>query len=118
MENDKKGQVTAEGSKQQNKTPRGISDGLLLVVTARINGHPVRALIDSGATRCFVTPCLRNCSWSKGQTSGHIPRVRKWTKISVKRFCSCRPCSYRRFDSEDWPHCHNPASRGGPRAWD
>ena len=33
-----------------------MSDGLLLVVTARINRHSVRALIDSGATRCFVTP--------------------------------------------------------------
>ena len=55
-EKDKKGQKTAEGAKQQNKAPRGIDDGLLLVVAARINGHPVRALISSGATRCFVTP--------------------------------------------------------------
>ena len=55
-EKDKKGQKTAEGAKQQNKAPRGIDDGLLLVVAARINGHPVRALIDSGATRCFITP--------------------------------------------------------------
>ena len=55
-ENDKKGQPTVAGSKQQNKAPRGIDDGLLLVVPARINGHTVRALIDSGATRCFVTP--------------------------------------------------------------
>ena len=55
MVNDKKGQITPEESERQNKTPRGISDGLLLVVTARINGHPVQALIDSGATRCFVT---------------------------------------------------------------
>ena len=55
-ENEKKGQKTVEGSKQQNKAPRDIDDGLLLVVAARINGHPVRALIDSGATRCFVTP--------------------------------------------------------------
>ena len=53
---DKKGQTTAEGNNQQNKAPRGIDDGLLLVVTTRINGHPVRALIDSGATKCFVTP--------------------------------------------------------------
>ena len=52
---DKKGQLTA-GEKQQNKAPRGIDDGLLLVVTARINGHAVRAMIDSGATRCFITP--------------------------------------------------------------
>ena len=55
-ENYKKGQKTAEGAKQQNKAPRGIDDGLLLVVAARINGHSVRALIDSRATRCFVTP--------------------------------------------------------------
>ena len=47
---------TVEGAKQQNKAPRGIDDGLLLVVATRINGHPVRALIDSGATRCFITP--------------------------------------------------------------
>ena len=55
-ENEKKGQPTVAGSMQQNKAPRGIDDGLLLVVPARINGHTVRALIDSGATRCFVTP--------------------------------------------------------------
>ena len=40
----------------QNKAPRGIEDGLLLVVTARINGHFVRALIDSGATRVVLLP--------------------------------------------------------------
>ena len=60
--NDKKGQFTADGKKQQNKTPRGIDDGLLLVVSARIHGRIVRALIDSGATRCFVTPtCVTKC---------------------------------------------------------
>ena len=53
--NDKKGQVTAEG-KQQNKNMRKIEDGLLLVVPTRIYGRSFKALIDSGATRCFVTP--------------------------------------------------------------
>ena len=52
---DKKEQPTAVGSKQQNKIHKTIDDGLLLVVLARINGHMVRALIDSGATKCFVT---------------------------------------------------------------
>ena len=33
-----------------------IEDGLLLVVSTKIYGHIVKALIDSGATRCFVTP--------------------------------------------------------------
>ena len=64
---DKKGQATAEGSNQQNKTLRGIDDGLLLVVTARINGHPVRTLIDSGATRCFVTPACVTAVGLKGK---------------------------------------------------
>ena len=30
-------------------------DGILLVVPARVNGKTFSALIDSGATRCFVT---------------------------------------------------------------
>ena len=33
---------------------RKIDDGVLSVVAARIYGHKVRALIDSGATRCFI----------------------------------------------------------------
>ena len=52
----KKGESSAAGTEQLNKFPRSVKDGLLLVVTARINGHSFRALIDSGATRCFVTP--------------------------------------------------------------
>ena len=35
--------------------PRIEEDGILLVVPARINGELFSALIDSGATRCFVT---------------------------------------------------------------
>ena len=38
------------------KKERKAEDGLLLVVSASIYGKSVRALIDSGATRCFVTP--------------------------------------------------------------
>ena len=53
-EKDKKGQGTT--GLKQNKFSRTVEDGLLLVVPARINGHCVHALIDSGATRCFVTP--------------------------------------------------------------
>ena len=33
-----------------------MADGLLLVVPTRIYGKTVKTLIDSGATRCFVTP--------------------------------------------------------------
>ena len=35
---------------------REISDGILLVVPVRIHGHEYRALIDSGATRTFISP--------------------------------------------------------------
>ena len=34
---------------------RNFEDGLLLVVSARIHGKTVQALIDSGATKCFAT---------------------------------------------------------------
>ena len=37
---------------------RKVEDGILVVVPARIYGKQFRALIDSGATRCFVSP---NC---------------------------------------------------------
>ena len=35
--------------------PRKKDDGLLLIVPVRVYGHCIRALIDSGATRCFVS---------------------------------------------------------------
>ena len=38
------------------KNNRAVDDGLLLVVKAHIGGHQLHALIDSGATRCFVHP--------------------------------------------------------------
>ena len=62
-----KGEPSAAGAKQLNKSIRMVEDGLLLVVTARINGHPIRALIDSGATRCFVTPSCVTAVGLKGQ---------------------------------------------------
>ena len=49
------GRVTAEKS-QQNKFTRTSEDGLLSVVPTKIYGKEVKTLIDSGASRCFVTP--------------------------------------------------------------
>ena len=40
---------------ENSEKKRKISDGVLMVVNAQIYGHPVRALIDSGATRCFIS---------------------------------------------------------------
>ena len=45
-----------EKSVKIQKKERNVEDGLLLVISALIYGKPMRALIDSGATRCFVAP--------------------------------------------------------------
>ena len=42
--------------KEKKKVIRTVEDGLLMVVSARIYGRKIRTLIDSGATRCFVSP--------------------------------------------------------------
>ena len=63
----KKGSATVIGTESQNKFPRSVDDGLLLVVTARINGHAVRAMIDSGAPRCFITPACVTTVGLKGK---------------------------------------------------
>ena len=48
--------------KEKKKVFRTVEDGLLMVVSARIYGRKIRTLIDSGATRCFVSPsCVTAC---------------------------------------------------------
>ena len=37
-------------------TQRLQEDGILLIVPAQLYGHKVRALVDSGATRCYMSP--------------------------------------------------------------
>ena len=39
---------------ENSTNSRKIEDGVLLVAPPRIFGHPIRALIDSGATRGFI----------------------------------------------------------------
>ena len=49
---------------RKNSLGRRIEDGLLLVVSTKIYGHTIKAVIDSGATRCFVTPtCVTTCGF-------------------------------------------------------
>ena len=45
---------------------RKIEDGLLLVDIAQIYGRTIRALIDSGATICFMTPSCVTAVGLKG----------------------------------------------------
>ena len=49
-------QLCAVSNDSQPKNPRREEYGILLVVPVRIFGHEIRALIDSGATRCFASP--------------------------------------------------------------
>ena len=54
---EKKKEESDLGEKREKKiTSRRIEDGLLLAVPVRIYGKTMRALIDNGATRCFITP--------------------------------------------------------------
>ena len=49
-------QPSIVSTEDQSTNPRDEEDGILLVVPAQIFGHEVRALIDSGATRNFISP--------------------------------------------------------------
>ena len=49
-------QLCVVSMKDQPQNPRSKEDGVLMVVPARIFGREVRALIDSGASRCFISP--------------------------------------------------------------
>ena len=49
-------QLCAVSYEDQPRNPRSQEDGILMVVPIRIFGQEVRALIDSGATRYFISP--------------------------------------------------------------
>ena len=83
-----KGQEKRE--KEKKEVIRTVEDGLLIVVSASIYGRKIRTLIDSGATRCFVSPaCLAACGLKgvprdvflelgnreKILSSGYIPNI-------------------------------------------
>lgn len=56
-------------AKGRKRVIRKIEDELLMVVPTRMYGKEVRALIDSGTTRCFVSPTSVTTARRKG-----IPR--------------------------------------------
>ena len=49
-------QLSAVSTEYQPPIPRSEEDGILLIVPARIFGREIRTLIDSGATRNFISP--------------------------------------------------------------
>ena len=48
--------MSTVSTEYQPPLPRSEEDGILLIVPARIFGREIRALIDSGATRNFISP--------------------------------------------------------------
>ena len=48
--------MSAVSTRNQSPIPRAEEDGILLVVSAQIFGHEIRALTDSDATRNFISP--------------------------------------------------------------
>ena len=49
-------QLSVVSIENQSTNPHTEEDGILLVVLVRIFDHEIRAIIDSGATRCFISP--------------------------------------------------------------
>ena len=49
-------QLSVISTEYQPPVPRAEEDGILMIVPARIFGREIRALIDSGATRNFISP--------------------------------------------------------------
>ena len=84
----KKGEPSAAGMTQLNKFSSIVKDGLLLIVIARINGHAVRAMIDSGATRCFVTPACVTAVGLKTKPQDTFLELGNGQKVLVKGVCT------------------------------
>ena len=78
--------VEDKNGKKQEKIPRVEEDGILLVVPARINGKLFSALIDSGATRCFVTQECCTVAILMTYPTGYISGAGKWSQSSFPWF--------------------------------
>ena len=63
---------------------REISDGILLVVPVRIKGREYRALIDSGATRSFISPACITETGSKTRKNNTFLELGDESKVLSK----------------------------------
>ena len=108
------GGVTAEGS-QQNKIPRTIEDGLLLAVPTKIYGKEVKTLIDSGATRCFVTPSYVTKVGLKGLPRNVFLELGNGQKYLSRGYVPDVPIVTVGLNSKSGFDGNQPTARGGPR---
>ena len=72
---------------------RTVEDGLLMVVSASIYGRKIRMLIDSGATRCFVSPACVTACGLKGVPSDVLLEIGNGEKILSRGYISDVPWS-------------------------
>ena len=65
---------------------RKVEDGILVVVPARIYGKQFRALIDSGATRCFVSPNCVHIAGLRSKNRDTFLELGNGTKVLSRAF--------------------------------
>ena len=64
-------QLSAVVARYQSPVPRSEEDRILFIVPARIFGQELRALIDSGASRSFISPAGVTRLWRRGPKASH-----------------------------------------------
>ena len=81
-----KGEKGKDRKERKISLGRKIEDGLLLLVSAKIYSQNVKALIDSGATRCFVTPTCVNMCGLKAKPRGVFLELENVEKFLSRGF--------------------------------
>ena len=84
MENRKTSQKQLTSVAVNQSIDREISDGILLVVLVRIQGREYRALIDSGATRSFISPACITETGSKTRKNNTFLELGNGSKVLSK----------------------------------
>ena len=113
------GQDTDQEKKhnEKKKVIRTVEDGLLMVVSARIYGRKIRTLIDSGATRCFVSPtCVTACGL-KGAPHDVFLELGNGEKILSRGYIPDVPVVTAGLTVKDWSHCYQSPARCGLSPW-
>ena len=66
-------QLSVISTGNQSPVPRAEEDGILMVVPARIFGREIHALIDSGATRNFISPAGSDTVRTHSTVAQYLP---------------------------------------------
>ena len=103
-------QLSAVSSENQPPIPRSEEDGILLIVPARIFGREIRVLIDSGATRNFISPAgVTQCGLTVESHNTFLELGDGKKGVVTGTSCQ-RPCGHVWFYNEDEPNSHQPVT--------